>query len=203
MKTTQHFSDYLRMKGVYIFLAKGFEDMEALSTRDVLKRGGIDVETVSITEDYTVETSHGVLLFADMNFEEFKQIPDEGTGREDVLIFPGGMPGTKNLAGNVDLMEMMKSHYEEGGTVAAICAAPGLVVSQLGHQLQGKFFTCFEGFQDKMIEKGAVYTPESVVVDGRLITGRGAGHAVNFGLRILEYLKGAEAASKVKEGLML
>ncbi len=100
------------MKGVYIFLADGFEDMEALSTRDVLKRGGVDVETVSITEDYTVESSHGVTVFADMNFEEFKQISDEGTGREDVLIFPGGMPGTKNLADNFDLMEMMKYHYD-------------------------------------------------------------------------------------------
>ena len=190
------------MKGVYILLADGFEDMEALSTRDVLKRGGVDVETVSITEDYTVESSHGVTVFADMNFEEFKRISDEGTGREDVLIFPGGMPGTKNLADNFDLMEMMKYHYEQGGTVAAICAAPGLVASKL-LWLEGKKFTCFEGFQEPMIAKGAVYTPESVVVDGRLITGRGAGHAVNFGLHILEYLKGEEAASKVKGGLML
>lgn len=190
------------MKGVYIFLADGFEDMEALSTRDVLKRGGIEVETVSITEEYAVEASHGVTVLADMNFEDFKSIPNEGADREDVMIFPGGMPGTKNLAEKTELMEMMKAHYAGGGTVAAICAAPGLVASKL-EGLEGKEFTCFEGFQEPMIAKGGVYTPQSVVVDGRLITGRGAGHAVNFGLHILEYLKGEEAALKVKGGLML
>jgi len=97
---------------------------------------------------------------------------------------------------------MMKRHYAAGGTVAAICAAPGLVLSQLDG-LEGKKFTCFEGFQDALIGKGAVYTPESTVTDGRIITGRGAGHAVSFGLAILSYLRGPEAAEKVKSGLML
>ena len=118
------------------------------------------------------------------------------------MIFPGGMPGSKNLAEDKELMDLMKRHYADGGAVAAICAAPGLVLSQLDG-LEGKRFTCFEGFQDPLIAKGAVYTPESTVTDGRIITGRGAGHAVNFGLAILRYLKGDEAAEKVKGGLML
>jgi 4-methyl-5(b-hydroxyethyl)-thiazole monophosphate biosynthesis len=118
------------------------------------------------------------------------------------MIFPGGMPGSKNLAQHAELMEILQDHWSRGGTVAAICAAPGLVVSQLPG-LQGRKFTCFDGFQDSLIEKGALYTPESTVTDGQLITGRGAGHAVAFGLAILSALKGKEAADKVKEGLML
>jgi len=189
------------MKGVIIFLADGFEDMEALGTRDILVRGGIPVQTVSIADDYTVESSHGVTVFADTSWADFEP-EDEGTCREDVMIFPGGMPGSRNLAEKKELMDMMKEHYQAGGTVAAICAAPGLVVSQLDG-LEGKKFTCFEGFQDPLIAKGALYTPESTVTDGRIITGRGAGHAVGFGLAILRHLKGDEAAEKVKAGLML
>lgn len=190
------------MKGIYIFLAEGFEDMEGLATLDILRRGGLDVSTVSITDDPHVTTSHGVTVLADMTFSEFKENLTDQSAREDVLIFPGGMPGSRNLAGHSDLMQIMKVHYVMGGTVAAICAAPGLVLSQL-NPLTGLKFTCFDGFEETMIAKGAVFTPESVVIDGRMITGRGAGHAVNFGLHILAYLKGDEAAAKVKAGLML
>jgi 4-methyl-5(b-hydroxyethyl)-thiazole monophosphate biosynthesis len=99
-------------------------------------------------------------------------------------------------------MALMRKCYDAGGVVAAICAAPGLVASQLD-DVAGKRFTCFDGFQDPMIAKGAVFTPESAVVDGRLVTGRGAGHAVNFGLAILGVLKGEEIVQRVKAGLML
>ena len=191
------------MKGVVIFLADGFEDMEALATRDILVRGGIDVRTVSITEDPTVVSSHGVSLWADMTYDEYCDEAGNGPAvREDVMVFPGGMPGSRHLAEHAGLVDRMKRHYAEGGTVAAICAAPGLVLSQLD-PLRGVRFTCFEGFQGPMLEKGAVYEPESVVIDGRIITGRGAGHAVNFGLHILSYLKGQAEADRVREGLML
>ena len=129
-------------------------------------------------------------------------VPISHTQPEDVLYLPGGMPGSKKLAQHEELMEILLDHWARGGAVAAICAAPGLVVSQLPG-LEGRKFTCFEGFEDALIGKGAVYTPESTVTDGNLITGRGAGHAVNFGLAILRYLKGDEAAEKVKAGLML
>lgn len=189
------------MKGVHIFLADGFEDMEALGTRDVLLRGGIPVLTVSVTDEYLVESSHGLQVTADTSWADL-EVMEPGTDASDVMIFPGGMPGSKNLAQHAELMEILQDHWFRGGTVAAICAAPGLVVSQLPG-LQGRKFTCFDGFQDSLIEKGAVYTPESTVTDGQLITGRGAGHAVAFGLAILSALKGKEAADKVKEGLML
>ena len=191
------------MKGVFIFLAEGFEDMEAVATRDVLLRGGVDVKTVSITEERTVTSSHGLAVRADLVRSEFDAgLGGVKVGRGDVMIFPGGMPGTRNLAADKALMDLMKTRYVQGCTVAAICAAPGLVASQL-NPLFGKRFTCFEGFQAPMLEKGAVFTPEGAVIDGRLITGRGAGHAVAFGLAILEYLKGAETAEKVRAGLML
>jgi 4-methyl-5(b-hydroxyethyl)-thiazole monophosphate biosynthesis len=184
------------MEGIYIFLADGFEDMEAIATRDVLLRGGVDVQTVSITDDPFVTSSHGITVSVDLTRDDFNDdLPA-------MMIFPGGMPGTKNLAADRALMALMRKCYTHGGIIAAICAAPGLVVSQLD-DVSGKRFTCFEGFQDAMIAKGAVFTPESAVVDGRLITGRGAGHAVNFGLAILEELKGKETADRVRAGLML
>ena len=182
-------------------MADGFEDMEALGTRDVLLRGGVDVRTVSITNEYMVESSHGLPVSVDTNWDDL-EVMEPGTGAEDVMIFPGGMPGSKNLAQHAELMEILQDHYARGGAVAAICAAPGLVVSQLPG-LEGKHFTCFDGFQDPLIAKGAIFTPESTVTDGQIITGRGAGHAVNFGLAILRYLKGDQAAEKVKAGLML
>ena len=184
------------MEGVYIFLADGFEDMEAIATRDVLLRGGVDVQTVSINDDPFVTSSHGITVSVDLTRVDFN---DDCPA---VMIFPGGMPGSKNHAADKALMALMRKCYAAGGVVAAICAAPGLVAAQLD-DVAGKRFTCFDGFQDPMIAKGAVFTPESAVTDGRLITGRGAGHAVNFGLAILRYLKGDEAAQKVQAGLML
>lgn len=192
------------MKGVYIFLADGFEDMEALGTRDILLRGGVDVKTVSITEDLQVCSSHGLKVTADLSRSDFfGSLNRVKTGKSDMMIFPGGMPGSKHLAEDKELMELMKRHYVLGGSVAAICAAPGLVASQLS-PLFGLSFTCYEGFQQPLLEKGAIYRPqESAVVSGRLITGRGAGHAVPFGLSLVRFLKGAEAATRVQEGLML
>ena len=189
------------MKGIHIFLANGFEDMEALSTRDILIRGGVPVVTVSITDDYMVESSHGLSVTADTSWADL-EVMEPGTSPEDVMIFPGGMPGSRNLAQHAELMEILQDHWARGGAVAAICAAPGLVVSQLPG-LSGRRFTCFDGFEDALIAAGAVYTPEGTVTDNNLITGRGAGWAVDFGLAILAYLRGPEAAAKVRAGLML
>ena len=190
------------MKGVKIFLADGFEDMEAISTRDILVRGGVDVETVSLREeDPFVVSSHGLTVVADLDRSCFADAG--GASRNDVMIFPGGMPGSKTLSKDKELMALMVEHYKAGGTVAAICAAPGLVASQLPG-LGGKMFTCFEGFQGSMEAQGAVYCPvKGTVTDGRLITGRGAGYAVEFGLAILEYLKGPDVAAMVKAGVMV
>lgn len=191
------------MKGVYIFLANGFEEIEALATLDVLRRGGVDVKTVSVLYDKFVTGSHKTTVVADMTYGEFKaEIQLDGTDESDVMIFPGGMPGTRNLAENGEIINFMRLHYAEGGAVAAICAAPGLVVSQLP-SLQGKHFTCFDGFEDAPVARGGIYEQKPAVRDGNLITGRGAGCAVEFGLAILAHLKGEEAAAAVRHSLML
>lgn len=191
------------MKGVYIFLANGFEEIEALATLDVLRRGGVDVKTVSVLYDKFVTGSHKTTVVADMTYGEFKaEVQLDGTDESDVMIFPGGMPGTRNLAENGEIINFMRLHYAEGGAVAAICAAPGLVVSQLP-SLQGKHFTCFDGFEDAPVARGGIYEKKPAVRDGNLITGRGAGCAVEFGLVILAHLKGEEAAAAVRHSLML
>lgn len=191
------------MKGVYIFLANGFEEIEALATLDVLRRGGVDVKTVSVLYDKFVTGSHKTTVVADMTYGEFKaEVQLYGTDESDVMIFPGGMPGTRNLAENGEIINFMRLHYAEGGAVAAICAAPGLVVSQLP-SLQGKHFTCFDGFEDAPVARGGIYEQKPAVRDGNLITGRGAGCAVEFGLAILAHLKGEEAAAAVRHSLML
>ena len=188
------------MKGINIFLADGFEDIEALATGDVLRRGGMDVRLVSIYDELTVESSHGVSVIADFTLDEVDLSPD-GTDAADVMIFPGGMPGTRNLAACEPLMEAMRSHYAAGGTLAAICAAPGLVLSELD-SLQGVEFTCFEGFEAPPIAKGGVFTPKAAVRSGRIITGRSAGHAVTFGLELLSALR-PEKVEDVKKALYL
>lgn len=191
------------MKGVYIFLANGFEEIEALATLDVLRRGGVDVKTVSVLYDKFVTGSHKTTVVADMTYGEFKaEVQLDGTDESDVMIFPGGMPGTRNLAENGEIINFMRLHYAEGGAVAAICAAPGLVVSQLP-SLQGKHFTCFDGFEDAPVARGGIYEKKPAVRDGNLITGRGAGCAVEFGLAILAHLKGEDAAAAVRHSLML
>ena len=191
------------MKGTYIFLADGFEVSEALTTVNMLRRGGVNVKTVSIYDDRIVTSSNRIPVVADMAFGEFKASTSFGPCLpSDVMIFPGGMPGSSNLAAFRKLMEIMVQHYSEGGTVAAICAAPSVVLTLLP-DINGKRMTCYDGFEGAITAKGAECVKEGVVVDGNMITGRGPGWAVDFGLAILAHVKGQEIADKVKAGLML
>lgn len=191
------------MKGTYVFLADGFEISEALTTVNMLRRGGINVKTVSIYDDRIVTSSNRIPVIADMAFGEFKASTSFGPCLpSDVMIFPGGMPGSANLAAFGKLMDIMQQHYSEGGTVAAICAAPSVVLTLLP-DISGMKMTCYDGFEEAITAKGAVYVKEGVVVDGNMITGRGPGWAVEFGLAILAHVKGQDTADKVKAGLML
>ena len=191
------------MKGTYVFLADGFEVSEALTTVNMLRRGGVNVKTVSIYDDRIVTSSNRIPVIADMAFGEFKASTTFGACLPtDVMIFPGGMPGSSNLAAFGKLMDIMQEHYAEGGTLAAICAAPSVVLSLLP-DLEGRKMTCYDGFEEALQAKGAKYVKEGVVVDGNIITGRGPGWAVEFGLAILAHVKGQEVADQVKAGLML
>ena len=184
------------MSKVYVFLADGFEEIEGLTVVDLLRRAGEEVETVSIMGRKQIEGSHKIKVEADALFEK----TDFTEGK--MLVLPGGMPGTKHLGAYKPLTDMLCDWDARGKQLAAICAAPGLVVSQLP-SLQGKHFTCFDGFEDAPVARGGIYEQKPAVRDGNLITGRGAGCAVEFGLAILAHLKGEEAAAAVRHSLML
>ena len=170
------------MKGVYVFLADGFEISEALTTVNMLRRGGVNAKTVSIYDDRIVTSSNRIPVIADMAFGEFKASTSFGPCLPtDVMIFPGGMPGSSNLAAFSKLMDIMQQHHAEGGTLAAICAAPSVVLSLLP-DLNGRKMTCYDDFEQELQAKGAEYVKEGVVKDGNIITGRGPGWAVEFGL---------------------
>lgn len=188
------------MKGVYIFLADGFEDIEALGTRDVLIRGGVDARLVGISDEPFVTSSHGLTVGVD-EMLEFLDIED-WADEKDFLIFPGGMPGSKNLASCKPLIKLMNAHYSAGGSLAAICAAPGFVLSQLDG-VEGLEYTCYDGCGDALEAKGCSFRPAPAIKCGRIITGRGPGQAIEFALEVLKAIKGSETAEKVRKGVYL
>lgn len=191
------------MNHAYIFLADGFEEIEALATLDVLRRAGIYARTISVSDSFHVTGAHDVQVIADYTYEIFCA-EEEELDRSDALIFPGGMPGSSNLAGDEELVTLMKEHYADGGIVAGICAAPGLVLSQNDEALlKGRKFTCYDGCEAPMIEKGAIYEAVPAVADGNLITGRGPAFTIDFALEIVKAIRGEEMAEKVKKGLLL
>lgn len=185
------------MKRAYIFLADGFEDIEAVATADVLTRGGVKTEFVSVSGSKSVRSSHGLSIGAEKSLDEVH------ADNKDFLIFPGGMPGAKNLADCDGLMQLMRSHFEDGGSLAAICAAPGVVLGKLGNLPAGTEFTCYDGFEDGLERLGGHFRALPAVQSGRIVTGRGPGHAVEFGLAILAGIKGDEAAQAVRDGMIL
>jgi len=194
------------MKGINIFLADGFEDVEALGTNDVLRRGGVQTRLVAISDEPFVTSSHGVMVGPDCLLSDVaNEAADEETTPQDIMIFPGGMPGSKSLSECQKLMTLMREHYTTGGSLAAICAAPGLVLSKMGETLlpKGLEFTCFDGFESHLSALGAHFKPQGSVRCGRIITGRSAGHALSFGLEILSYLKGEDCAAEVRHSLYL
>ena len=181
------------MAKVYVFLANGFEDVEALIPVDVLRRGGIDVTTVSVAGDsQLVESAHGVRLFADALFA------DCNFGDADLLLLPGGMPGASNLFEHSGLCSALKAHAAAGRRLAAICAAPAVVLGQLG-LLQGRRATCYPGFEHLL--HGAVYTAELCTTDGNITTGEGPAAAFPFAYELLSLLADRETSDQVAEGM--
>ncbi len=173
------------MKKAYIFLANGHEEVEALMVVDLLRRAGLDISTVSITDSKMVTSSHNVTYEADLLFSEV-----EGN-LVDLVVLPGGIPGTPNLLAFEPLMNMVKAHNEAGKYVAAICAAPS-ILAELGI-LDGKKGTSYPGFGTK-IEN---FVDAPVVVDGNVITSRGLGAAIDFGLALIELLVSEQKAKEI------
>ena len=172
---------------VYVLLAPGFEEAEALVTADMLRRAGIETALVSIG-DQAVMGSHGISVAADETLDRV------GLSNAEMLVLPGGGTGVKNLGGEPKVEQLVREALERGLWVAAICAAPTL----LGRWglLKGKEAVCYPGMEDQLA--GAqVRMERKVVQDGRIITGRAAGSAFEFGLSLVEALAGKEAADKV------
>lgn len=178
---------------VHLFLADGFEEIEALGTLDILRRAGIEVLTVSITGARLIRGAHNIPIMADNLFRRC------GVEDSEMLVFPGGMPGMTNLGLHDGLRKAMVSHVQSGRPVAAICAAPAL----LGRSrlLAGRRATCYPGFEPQL--DGAVCTGKMVEVDGNIITGRGPGAVFPFAFSIVERLRGAEVVEKIKHDMLL
>jgi 4-methyl-5(b-hydroxyethyl)-thiazole monophosphate biosynthesis len=180
------------MKKVYVFLADGFEDVEALIPIDVWRRGGIDVTTVSIMGDYMVETAHGVRIMADTLIE------DVDVSDADLLFLPGGMPGATNLYNNQQVCDAVKAQAEKGKNVAAICAAPAVVLAQLGI-LDNRRATCYPGFEEMLTK--ATYTGGLITVDKNITTGEGPAAAFPFAYELLGQLVDTQTANQIAEGM--
>ena len=177
---------------IYVFLATGFEDIEALAPVDIIRRAGLQVQTVSITGERVVESAHGVSIVSDLLFR------DVDFSEADMLVLPGGLPGSTNLDVCQPLTSAIKRHFETGGAIAAICAAP-LVFGHLG-LLQGRRATCYPGVDPEL--KGAIYTSTIVEQDGNIITGKGPAAAFEFGYTIVDYFLGEGASLPLRKGMI-
>jgi len=172
---------------IYCFLADGFEEIEAITTVDMLRRAGIEIKTVAVTEDnaLTVMGAHKIPVLCDMHID--KAVADENlTG----VFLPGGMPGTTNLDESKKVRELVSFCNEQDRYIFAICAAP----SVLGHIgiLKGRKATCYPGFEGELV--GAEYTAEPAVIDGKIITGKGPGATVDFASLIITELVSEDVA---------
>ena len=180
------------MKHVCVFLADGFEEIEALTVVDVLRRAGVRVETVSVNGNEMVQGSHWISVRADVVFEE------TGFDRVDMLVLPGGMPVKKNLQKHQGLNKLLRTYDKEEKWIAAICAAPS-ILGDMG-MLNGRKACCYPSFEEKLA--GAQVVEEPAVADGHIITGRGMGTAIPFALKLAEVLMGAEKAEQVRESIL-
>ena len=180
------------MKKVTVLLADGFEEIEALTVVDLLRRAKVYVDTVSITDDYTVRGAHGIPvqtedLITEIDFKE-----------SDMIVLPGGMPGTTNLKEDENVRKAVQEAYDDGRYVAAICAAP-TILADMG-LLKGKKATCYPGFEDKLTE--AELCTDRVVRDGNITTSRGLGTAIPFALELISQLYGKEKAEEIKKSVI-
>jgi 4-methyl-5(b-hydroxyethyl)-thiazole monophosphate biosynthesis len=181
-------------KRALIFLAEGFEEVEAVTPIDYLRRAGVEVTIAAVGDGEIVTGSHGIPVKATLGNLT------KGAASWDAVILPGGMPGASNLAASKELGAFLKEMAAAGKWVCAICAAPAVVLSPLG-LLAGKNFTCYPGMESQVT--GALWSGDRVVIDGNIITSRGAGTAGNFAAAIIEELVSKEAGEKIAKSVLL
>ena len=180
------------MSRIAIFFATGYEEIEGLTVVDICRRCNIEIDMVSVTEETIVTGSHGISvkmdkLFSEVNFDEY-----------DMLVLPGGMPGTKNLEAHEGLMKQVDAFFEKGKYIGAICAAP----SVFGHRgiLKGKNACCYPGFESHL--EGADVSMNPVEMAGNVITSRGMGTAIPFALAIVGIFCGQEKADEMGKSII-
>ena len=180
------------MKKVLEFLADGFEEVEAMAPVDIMRRGGVDIKTVSIMDTLMVKSAHGVEMKADVMFS------DADVEGADLLLLPGGMPGAENLKNHEGLRKALLKHNEAGKKIGAICAAP-MVLGYLG-LLKGKRATCYPGFEIFM--QDAEYTAELFTIDGNIITGKGPAAVFPYAYKMAEWFCGTSSVNEMKDGMI-
>lgn len=181
------------MKKACVLLADGFEEVEAVTPIDYLRRAGIEVTIVGVT-GAKVNGAHGIGIFVDA-------VLDHVHGDFDAVIVPGGSNGAKNIAENHIATGLIKAHFSKGKVVAAICAAPAVVLDAACGILEGKKFTCYPGMESGV--RGGRFTEGKVVIDGNLITSRGPATAGDFALALVSALAGEASAHNVASGVLM
>lgn len=179
-------------KKAIMVLAEGFEEIEAVTVIDILRRAGIETIVAGL-EDLNVQGSHGITLAADVRL-------DEAGADFDACVFPGGMPGSTHLGCSEKVRSLIQEMHQEKKVIAAICAAPAIVLAPTGI-LKKKSATCFPGMQ-KHFEQDTSYTTNDVEIDENIITSRGPATALAFGLAIVEKLISKETADKIKKAVL-
>ena len=182
------------MAKVYEFLANGFEEIEGLAPVDILRRGGVEVKTVSITGSEWVETAHGITLKADLKFEDVASFEDA-----DMLLLPGGMPGSTHLNEHEGVRQALIAQHKAGKRIGAICAAP-MVLASTGI-LEGKKATCYPGFEQYFGEN-TEYTDTRFQEDGNVITGEAPAATLPYAYKILSYFVSKETVAALQDGMM-
>lgn len=178
---------------IYLFLAPGFEEVEALFPLDLLRRASLDVRTVGIG-GRTVTGSHGITVTADMTDSDYLSLKDDAP---HMIILPGGMPGTLNLDTSPAVAYAIDTAVASDAYLCAICAAP-LILGRRG-LLKGRRATCYPGFEAELT--GATEIGGRVIRDGKIITATGMGVAMEFGLELISVLAGPETAGRIKESI--
>ncbi|MDD2981592.1 MAG: DJ-1/PfpI family protein [Hespellia sp.] len=179
------------MKNVCVFLADGYEEIEALTVVDILRRAGIDTKMVSISDEKKVVSSHKIAVEADTTFDAMN------FSETQMLVLPGGIPGTPNLQAHEGLTDLLKEFYANGKYIAAICAAPS-IFGALGF-LKGRKACSHSSREDKL--EGATVVRDSVVVSDHIIMSRGMGTAIDFALKMVEILDGQEKAEEISRAI--
>ena len=180
------------MAKLFICMAEGCEEVEALTAVDLIRRAGIEIDLVSISDEKRIKGSHNIEIGLDKVFDEIK------LGDYDGLILPGGMPGTNYLKEDKRVIEAVQRYAAEKKLVAAICAAP--TVFGYAGILEGKNATCYPGMEDGLSD--AIKKTDEVVVDGNIITSRGMGTAIAFGLSIVAYFTDEDTAKKLSKSIV-